>query len=72
VGSQLAPEGPLQHRREEGVQILRRPGLTSLEPVDLGLEIVEAGDDAALMIAAVFWSICQKNYRTDPDQVPKT
>jgi hypothetical protein len=50
VGSQLAPEGPLQHRREEGVQILRRPGLASLEPVDMGLEDVEAGDDAAVYV----------------------
>jgi hypothetical protein len=41
-------EALLQHRREEGVHLLRRPDLASLEPVDFGLEDVEAGDDAAL------------------------
>ncbi len=50
AGSELAPEGPIQHRREERVQHLRRPDLVSLEPVNLGLEIVEAGDDAALFV----------------------
>ena len=48
AGSELAPEGPVQHRREERVQLLRRPDLVFLEPVDMGLELVEAGDDAAL------------------------
>jgi len=49
AGSQLPPKSPLQHRREEGVELFCRPGLASLEPFDLGLELIEAGDDAALL-----------------------
>ena len=33
------PKGLFQHSREERVQLLRRPDLVSLEPVNSGLEL---------------------------------
>ena len=57
ANSELGPEGPVQHRREERAQLLRRPDLVLLEPVNLGLELVEAGDDAALFIDGRGWNL---------------
>ena len=39
--SKLAPEGPLQHRREERVQLGGGLGLVALEGVELGLQAVK-------------------------------
>lgn len=47
--SQFSLEGAVEDGGEEGVQFGGSFGLEALEGVDLGLESVEFGDDAALV-----------------------
>ena len=46
--SKLAPKGPLQHSREERVQLGGGLRLVALEGVELGLQAVKVFDDMTL------------------------
>ena len=45
---QLPPKRPVQNRRKQGVEFGCRLGLQRVQLIDLGLQVVEVGDDAAL------------------------
>ena len=46
LDSKLAPEGPLQHSRQERVQLGSGLCLVALEGVELGLYVIDMGDNS--------------------------